>query len=111
MSGGTGVGAVWAQECFQQMCRFFCMPPKGSAPELPDGLTSLSEWITNPHSLWRHVRARRKTLSSLCFKAEETSLGKSCIQPNCGMKKKMEKQNIRLFMKSNRDIYYHYILK
>lgn len=87
MCGGTGVGAVWAQESFQQMCRFFCMLPKGSAPDLPDGLTSLSEWRTNPHSLWRHVRARRKTISSLCYKAEETILGKIWVQPKCGMKK------------------------
>lgn len=66
--GGTGVGAAWAQESFQRMCRFFCMPPKGSAPDPPDGLTSLSEWRTILHSPWRHVRAHRKTPSSLCFK-------------------------------------------
>lgn len=66
---------MWAQESFQQMCRFFCMPPKGSAPDPPDGLTSLSEWRTNLHSPWRHVRAHRKTSSSLCFKTEETSSG------------------------------------
>lgn len=69
---GTGAGAVWAQESLQQMCRVFDMLPKGSAPHLPDGLTSLSEWRTNPHSLWQHVQARRKTLSSLYFKAIKT---------------------------------------
>lgn len=96
---GTGAGAVWAQESLQQMCRVFYTLPKGSAPDLPDGLTSLSEWRTIPHSLWQHVQARRKTLSSLCFKAIKTIFRHFGFSPSGKTKanKKNNKKNLTVY--------------
>lgn len=74
MCGGTGVGSVWAQESFQQMSWAFCTPPRGSAPALPDGLTSLSELRTSLYSPWQHVQAHKTTPSSPCVISDETNL-------------------------------------
>lgn len=66
MCWGTGVGAVWAQEGLRQMCWSFCTPPTGSAPALPAGSTSLSEWRVSLRSPWQHVQAEKRTASFLC---------------------------------------------
>lgn len=68
MCWGTGGGAAWAQQSFQQVCWSFCTPPSGFAPAPPDGSTSLWEWRANLHSPWQRVQAEKKTASSFCGK-------------------------------------------